>query len=75
MVNRLSLSFLKVTNINITKKLKPNSNVILGARIDPDFKNEVRLLTIMTGIQPLNEYSRFLEMGNNMMLAINNKLE
>lgn len=71
----LSLELTTKITRNITKRLKPNSNVILGARIDPDYENEIRLLTIMTGIQPLNEYSNFLEMGNNMILAINNNLK
>jgi cell division protein FtsZ len=55
------LSLELTTNITkkITNKLKPKANVIMGARIDPAFKDEVKLLTIMTGYDPSNSYSQF----------------
>jgi cell division protein FtsZ len=49
---KLSLELTTEITRNITNKLKPKANVILGARIKPDFDNKVKLLTIMTGIQP-----------------------
>ncbi len=49
----LSLELTNQITKSITKKLKPKANVILGARINPEFKNEVKLFTIMTGINDM----------------------
>jgi cell division protein FtsZ len=46
----LSLELTDKITKRITRKLNPKANVILGARINPEFKNEVKLLTIMTGV-------------------------
>ncbi len=55
--SNLSLELTTEITKNITKKLKPKANIILGARIDPEYKDEVRLLTIMTGFQSFNEFN------------------
>lgn len=55
--SKLSLEMTTEITKNITKKLKPKANVILGARINPEFENEVKLLTIMTGFQAFGENS------------------
>lgn len=47
---KLSLELTTEITKNITNKLKPKANVILGARINPEFDDEVKVLTIMTGI-------------------------
>jgi cell division protein FtsZ len=47
----LSLELTADITKNITQRLKPKANVIMGARINPSFDNEVRLLTIMTGFK------------------------
>jgi cell division protein FtsZ len=46
----LSLELTTQITKSLTKKMKPKANVILGARINPEFKDEIKLLTIMTGI-------------------------
>jgi cell division protein FtsZ len=53
--SNLSLELTTKITKNITRKLKPKANVILGARINPEFNDEVRLLTIMTGFQSFND--------------------
>jgi cell division protein FtsZ len=47
---KLSLELTNEITKNITRKMKPKANVILGARINPESEDEIKLLTIMTGI-------------------------
>ena len=63
--SQLSLKLTTEITNSITKRLKPNSNVILGARINPDFTKEVKLLTIMTGIRPLSSGMQYLDLNHN----------
>lgn len=63
--SELSLQLTTEITRNITKELKPKANVIMGARINPDFKKEVRLLTIMTGIQPSADFGTFNDIGSS----------
>ena len=35
----------------VTENIDPNAQVIIGARINKDFGNKVRVITIMTGVQ------------------------
>jgi cell division protein FtsZ len=61
----LSLELTTEITKNITKKLKPKANVIMGARINPEFKDEIKLLTIMTGINNLTRIEQYsdIEVG------------
>ena len=52
----LSLELTNQITKNITKKMKPKANVILGARINPEAKDEIKLLTIMTGVSDSHSY-------------------
>jgi cell division protein FtsZ len=54
----LSLELTADITKNITKRLKPKANVIMGARINPSFDKEVRLLTIMTGFKSYDDESQ-----------------
>jgi cell division protein FtsZ len=35
----------------ITAKLDPNANVIIGARVDPDYEGVIKVMTIITGVK------------------------
>ena len=35
----------------MTSKLDPNAGVIFGARVDPEWKNKIKLMSIVTGLQ------------------------
>lgn len=39
---------------DLTKELDSNANVILGARIDPDFGEKIKVMAIMTGVRSPN---------------------
>jgi cell division protein FtsZ len=66
--SKLSLEMTTEITKNITKKLKPKANVILGARINPEYENEVRLLTIMTGFQSFNDGNQLHQYNTNSMI-------
>ena len=66
----LSLELTDKITKRITKKLNPKANVILGARINPEFKNEIKLLTIMTGMNEQysnNHYYDLNTTGKNLI--------
>ena len=65
----LSLELTTQITKNITNKLRPKANVILGARINPEFKNEVKLLTIMTGMT--DSYNFDIEQNGESNLQYN----
>jgi cell division protein FtsZ len=49
-------SDLKLDEVNligeyVSKQLDPDAPVIWGARIDPDFKGKIRVITIVTGVK------------------------
>jgi cell division protein FtsZ len=60
---KLSLQLTNDITKTITKKLKPKANVILGARVNPEFDEEIKLFTIMTGINasPNFDYTNGLD--------------
>ena len=50
--------------------MKPKANVILGARINPEFKNEIKLFTIMTGINDMEMVNQIPGMDSSFQVNI-----
>jgi cell division protein FtsZ len=68
--SNLSLQLTNEITKNISQKLKPKANIIMGARIDPDFHDEVKLLTIMTGFNPFNRDNQQFSFHANDILGL-----
>ncbi|MFW9878854.1 MAG: cell division protein FtsZ [Candidatus Thorarchaeota archaeon] len=66
----LSLELTDKITKRITRKLNPKANVILGARINPEFKNEVKLLTIMTGVNDQYLKNQFQDFNSTSKYSI-----
>jgi len=68
----LSLELTNEITKNITRKLKPKANIILGARINPESKNEIKLFTIMTGINDTYGFEQLpnMEIDTNLQPSI-----
>jgi len=47
----MTLKYVQDVAKELTKDLDPNANVILGARVVPEFENRCRVMAIMTGVQ------------------------
>jgi cell division protein FtsZ len=62
----LSLELTTEITKNITKKLKPKANVIMGARINPDVDDEIKVLTIMTGITDSLSFNESYDIDNDL---------
>ena len=50
----MSLKYVQDVAKALTEDLDCYSNVILGARVSPDFGNKCRVMAIMTGVQSPN---------------------
>jgi cell division protein FtsZ len=50
----MSLKYVQDVAKSLTEDLDCYSNVILGARVDPDFEGKCRVMAIMTGVQSPN---------------------
>ncbi len=49
--NNLKLEEVNMVGEYVSKQLDPNAQIIWGARIDPDFGEKIRVITIITGVQ------------------------
>jgi cell division protein FtsZ len=50
----MSLKYVQEVAKELTQDLDCYSNVILGARVDPEFEGRCRVMAIMTGVQSPN---------------------
>jgi cell division protein FtsZ len=69
----LSLKSVEEITEGIIKGISPNANVIIGARIDPDLNEKVKVMSIISGAELINELPKTNFKRNIVMDNINNR--
>ncbi len=61
----LTISEVNAVGEGVTSGLADNANVIFGSRIDPEFKDQIRIMSIVTGVRPKFGTATALISGEN----------